>query len=129
MDQVDILHSWRCYQETIDELPLICFAPALPHFSSFIYQFLLFPYLTSFLLAVLFYTVRCEAGALLAYLARNLLFLVPCTEAKRITSSRQMRAMHNSPFSGAYLGINGCFTVQITLFHKNILLSLDTRMF
>ena len=42
------------------------------------------------------------AGALLS-LARNLLTPEPSTEAKRVTLSRQARAMHNRPFSWSVL--------------------------
>ena len=95
-----------------DELPLINFVPTLPHHFCcpvFILIYILFICLSP--LSTLNFLpprgsfsnrlkhVHTPERRLIPSLARNLLFPEPNTEVKRVTLSRQARAMHNCPFS------------------------------
>ena len=92
-----------------DELPLIYFVP-IPHHLCYLVLILIYLLLSVSSLSVLDFLPPphrsffkpFEAGAMLS-LARNLLSPESSTEVKRVTLSRQARAIHNRPFSWSVL--------------------------
>ena len=73
-----------------DKLPLICFAPTLPHHFLCLVFISIFIYSSVTLFVLIFlpprssFSNRSEASALLSSLAINLLFPEPSTDVKRI---------------------------------------------